>query len=84
MNRRIPLRFWLIACRLFSVLGMVPIAARADDRTQSVPLLPKYQQECSSCHVAYPPDMLPAASWQRLMNACLSILELTLPWTPTA
>lgn len=45
-------------------------AALADDdhRARRVPLLPQYQQECGSCHVAYPPGMLPAASWQRLMN----------------
>jgi hypothetical protein len=29
--------------------------------------LPKYQQECASCHMAYPPGLLPAASWQHLM-----------------
>jgi mono/diheme cytochrome c family protein len=42
----------------------------ADDgpRAARVPLLPQYQQECAACHVAYPPGMLPAASWQRLMN----------------
>jgi nitrate/TMAO reductase-like tetraheme cytochrome c subunit len=28
----------------------------------------KHQQECSSCHVAYPPGLLPAASWARLMS----------------
>ena len=33
-----------------------------------VPLLPQYQQECAACHVAYPPGMLPAASWQRLID----------------
>lgn len=33
-----------------------------------VPLLPKYKQECAACHVAYPPGMLPAASWQRVMG----------------
>lgn len=27
-----------------------------------------YRQECASCHVAYPPGLLPAASWKRLMN----------------
>lgn len=27
-----------------------------------------YTQECASCHTAYPPGMLPAASWQRIMN----------------
>ena len=38
------------------------------DKTSSVPLLPVYQQECAACHIAYPPGMLPAASWQRLMG----------------
>jgi hypothetical protein len=33
-----------------------------------VPLLPQYQQECGACHVAYPPGLLPAPSWQRLMH----------------
>lgn len=27
-----------------------------------------YRQECAACHIAYPPTMLPAASWQRLMT----------------
>lgn len=39
-----------------------------DQHARRVPLLPKYQQECAACHLAYPPAMLPAASWQRLMN----------------
>jgi hypothetical protein len=30
--------------------------------------LPKYRQECGGCHVAYPPALLPAASWQRLLG----------------
>lgn len=28
----------------------------------------KHQQECASCHVAYPPGLLPAASWQHIMG----------------
>lgn len=46
------------------------VAARADDDRHGpgAPLLPKYQQECASCHVAYPPGMLPAESWRRLLN----------------
>lgn len=39
-----------------------------DQRAPAAPLLPKYRQECAACHVPYPPAMLPAASWQRLMN----------------
>jgi hypothetical protein len=33
-----------------------------------VPLLPQYKQECAACHLAFPPGMLPAASWQRVMG----------------
>lgn len=27
-----------------------------------------WQQECGSCHLAYPPSLLPRASWQRMMS----------------
>jgi cytochrome c553 len=30
-------------------------------------LLPAYAQECSGCHLAYPPGLLPGASWRRIM-----------------
>ena len=55
------------AIGILALLGLWPIA-QADDRTAPVPLLPKYQQECAACHTAYPPGLLPAASWQRLMG----------------
>jgi cytochrome c553 len=29
---------------------------------------PAWQAECGSCHVAYPPRLLPAASWRALMD----------------
>lgn len=32
-------------------------------------LSPKYQQECASCHMAYPAALLPVASWQHLMGS---------------
>ena len=40
------------------------------DRGREMPLNvpPVYQQECAACHLAYPPGLLPAASWQRLMT----------------
>jgi len=44
-------------------------AAQADGGGARAPLLPKYQQECAACHIAYPPGMLPAASWQHLMGS---------------
>lgn len=38
------------------------------ERRSAVPPLPAYQAECGACHVAYPPRLLPADAWQRLMN----------------
>ncbi|MBK1689590.1 diheme cytochrome c [Rubrivivax gelatinosus] len=39
-----------------------------DGRRAAVAALPAYEQECGgSCHVAYPPGMLPAESWKRVM-----------------
>jgi hypothetical protein len=32
------------------------------------PSYPPYQEECGACHMAYPPGLLPAASWQRIMS----------------
>ncbi len=29
---------------------------------------PVYQSECAACHMAYPPRLLPARSWERLMS----------------
>ena len=44
-------------------------AAKADsDRAMPRVMLPAYQAECASCHTAYPPSMLPAASWKRIMS----------------
>ena len=31
-------------------------------------VLPAYQQECGSCHLAYPAGLLPASSWHRIMD----------------
>ena len=58
-------------CRvLFALVAAIAVTptARAEGGQRSVPLLPKYQQECGACHGAYPPGMLPAASWKRLMG----------------
>lgn len=41
----------------------------ADGSKAVVKPLPAYQQECASCHIAYPPGLLPAASWKRLMGS---------------
>ncbi len=45
------------------------VTARADSsRQMPAKVTAAYTQECASCHLAYPPAMLPARSWQRLMG----------------
>lgn len=57
-----------LALTLLLAAGSVA-AAHADSVGARVPPLPKYQQECAACHMAYPPGLLPAVSWQRLMGS---------------
>lgn len=59
MNRK--LVFALFACIFFPAL--------ADSKGPVVPLLPKYQQECAACHLAYAAGMLPAKSWAHMMGS---------------
>lgn len=34
---------------------------------RSAPVNAKFQQECSTCHIAYAPRLLPAESWRKMM-----------------
>lgn len=61
-------RQWPVACAS-ALLLLAPALVHAD----SAPIgprqvLPAYQQECGSCHLAYPPGLLPADSWRRIMS----------------
>lgn len=51
-------------------LGLAVLGSALADSGRTMPrsVPPAYAQECASCHVAYPPGMLPARSWQRLMS----------------
>jgi mono/diheme cytochrome c family protein len=52
-----------------AALGLLQGAVAEDHhRFAAPPALPIYQQECAACHVAYPPGLLPRASWQRIMG----------------
>jgi len=58
---------------MIAALGLAqPALADSNEHATRAPLslppLPAYTQECAVCHVAYPPGMLPAVSWQRLMS----------------
>ena len=56
----------LLPALLLAAASLAPFAAQAD--RVAVPMRKVYQQECAACHLAYPPGLLPAASWQRLMG----------------
>lgn len=55
-----------LACVLICGLTL-PGAAFADDVFTGSNA--KWKAECGSCHVAYPAQLLPATSWQRLMKS---------------
>ncbi len=55
----------------FALAAMIHAAPALADGGSMMPrsVLPAYVQECAACHTAYPPGMLPAASWQRVMSS---------------
>lgn len=57
-----------VAIKIVAICLLGTNLAHADSPSSTLKLLPAYQQECASCHMAYPPGLLPAASWQRLMG----------------
>ena len=54
-----------LALAIFATLTGLSSPTRADN--MAAPRFAAYTQECAACHLAYPPGLLPAASWQRLM-----------------
>ncbi len=66
-----------------SLLALVACTVQADDsffggggkyggENRGKPLMPaqinaNWQQECAACHLAFPPGLLPAASWTKLV-----------------
>ncbi len=60
---------WRMSAGAVALAGAFAGAAHADDHSASrMPPLPRYIEECGSCHTAFPPGLLPVASWQRLMD----------------
>lgn len=58
------------ALAISAVLALTGLRAANADSDRLLPrnTPPAYQQECASCHTAYPPGLLPARSWQRIMG----------------
>ena len=56
---------------LFVMIGLLILSAsmRARDESISPVNHALTEEECSVCHLAFPPAMLPSTSWTRLMNS---------------
>lgn len=69
MNRPRPTRP-LATTLLTTLLTLLLAAAAQADSGRRMPSdMPKaYGPECGACHTAYPPGLLPARSWQRVMD----------------
>jgi hypothetical protein len=66
-----------IATTLLALLAMFTFGVQAEGKyngedrgrpVQPTQLNAKWQQECASCHLAFPPGLLPGASWRKVMS----------------
>lgn len=48
---------------------LFPFAAQADKLRLPVDAPPAFQSECASCHVAFPPQLMVAEDWKRVMRS---------------
>ena len=69
MKRLIPILSVALAAASFCVQAE---GNKYNGENRGKPVMPaqvntKFQQECASCHMAYPPGLLPAASWTKIM-----------------
>jgi hypothetical protein len=65
--------FSALALGLVTAVGGLAVGGEGHERSertgrQAAQADPVYLAECGACHVAYPPGMLPRASWERLMD----------------
>ncbi len=56
------------ACAAAIAFGLLTLAHADSASLSPRTVLPAYQQECGSCHLAYPPGLLPASAWRRIMS----------------
>lgn len=59
---------WKFAAVVLLLGGTMSVARADDDGHRPVVSNAKWQAECGSCHVAFPPRMLPAESWREMMS----------------
>lgn len=58
----------IVTALVTALAGALPLAHADSGRQMPAQVPAAYTQECAGCHLAYPPGLLPAASWQRIMG----------------
>ena len=61
---RLLARIWLAASLVFGATGLVVYAVEGPPQYVQDEI---YIEECGACHLAYAPDLLPVASWRRVL-----------------
>ena len=55
-----------------TLMTLFAASAMADDDDEGTSMMPAndklYVEECGACHFAYPPGLLPARSWEKLLS----------------
>lgn len=54
---------------LIALLSLTTTTAMADDLRPLRNAPPAFQAECASCHIAFPPQLLGADDWRRVMRS---------------
>lgn len=54
---------------VLALAGLTAFSVLADER-RMLPMQPgeEWRQECGACHLAFPPRLLPAESWRKMMG----------------
>lgn len=61
-----------IVAGVAGLMALQATASFAEDQggaTVAAPTNKQYVQECGACHLAYPPGLLPARSWEKLLSS---------------
>lgn len=71
---KLPLTLILLGCTVLFVVSWDVTSSEDDEhyfpRSTELGLIKneRYTAECASCHMAYPPGLLPARSWHKIMS----------------
>ncbi len=77
----------LVALAVVAALGVQADSNKYDGENRGKPVMPaqinqKWKQECAACHMAFPPGLLPAASWRKIMSGLDKHFETDASLTP--